>query len=144
MTTALWHIRCRWSRSHPPHPVRRAALQHREAAVNGSFGPRQACHADVRLKLCKARFLRIAALGARCSKAGTAFWPVNVSFCLTEMITLQVRRMLTSHPSRALTHSKAARQKAFGVYILDCHRLGQADVSGFRLSQPKNSSKTNT
>jgi hypothetical protein len=48
------------------------------------------------------------------------------------------------HPSRALTHSKATRQKAFGVYIFDCHRLGQADVSGFRLPQPKLQRRNNS
>jgi hypothetical protein len=60
-----------------------------------------------------------------------------VSAIHVEMYMPQHRSLRAqSHPSRALTHSKATRQKAFGVYIFDCHRLGQADVSGFRLPQP--------
>jgi hypothetical protein len=65
----------------------------------------------VRPRLCKARFLRIAA-------------------------TREHAPHDRCQPKAALTHSKATRQKAFGVYIFDCHRLGQADVSGFRLPQP--------
>ena len=87
-------------------------------------------------KLCKVHYLRIADLGTPHSMWISLGQDLNGRFSLADKQRLLAQRMPAIRHSRALTHCRATRQKAFGVYIFGCYRLGQADVGGFRLPQP--------